>query len=91
MYYEKGNFDTIETQIVYDICQLQQDLAETKMRIEAKVQVGRMTMEKMREFKKDIKAVKVKMLILTDMPLIRVYKNYDYFKFNRALQDINLN
>lgn len=89
-YFANKTFDSVETAIFTEVNSIQKDLKEFKIKVEVKAQMGRMTESNLSFYRSEIGNIKKQLDKLNSVPFMDFYKQYDYFKFDKALQDVNL-
>lgn len=77
---EPDFFDTIETQLVYDIFKVKHDLYEIINDIEGKEKTGSITYSDVRFYSEKIKHLRFMTLSMSEIPEIKFYKKYKYFE-----------
>lgn len=92
-YFSKGNFDSQETQICFDVSCIKQNIQELKLKIEVKQQMGTMTAERLHGFQVQLSSLKQMIRLFNTIPIVKFYKHYRYFRYpkGKAFQDVNYN
>jgi hypothetical protein len=92
-YFSKSNFDSLETQISFDVACIKQNMQEIKYKVEVKQQMGTMTEERLHGFNVQISSLKQMLRLFNTIPIVKFYKQYRYFRYpkGKAFQDVNYN